>query len=608
MSTQSFVIILSVLAVIVYVVRKMMVKRKLKFHLKSDLSKKSQLNIVITGGTRGIGFALIKELLINYPNHKIVYTGTSENSITKSKEQFVKEIPNFDSNWYNTRLFACVCDISNYNDIHQVLIPFIKNNLNQVDLWINNAGVGDCRKKLKDMSQSEIDGILNVNTHGTVYATQAAIQLLDSQKEGGHVYLMEGLGSDGRTSPELSIYGMSKASYRQFVSSLVGETADSKVGVHRVSPGMVITSMLCTDTMNSKVKNIFNILAEDRDVVAKYLIGKVVKTQGTDSFYAFLTPLSVIFRFLTFFMRRNKFFDKDGKLKEKYANQCDSVFAVTCAQDKIITGSVDSSIKVWRLDNFELALTLEGHRLGIISIVSDQTGKYVATSSMDSVIRVWDIEKGKSTIIIEAPPLESWTLAFSADAQHLATGTRSGNVNIFNVQTGEKEQSLDTQKKTFIMSVAYSNCGKYLACGGQDGSVCVFDISTSKLMHHLEGHSMSVRSIVFTNDSQRLISASDDKHINVYDINSGSLVKSLSGHHSFVLTLAASPTGQIFASGSADRQVKIWETSTLECIHSFEEHKDQVWGLSFNTSGDSLISVSDDMSIVQYVCPLDSSK
>ena len=89
---------------------------------------------------------------------------------------------------------------------------------------------------------------------------------------------------------------------------------------------------------------------------------------------------------------------------------------------------------------------------------------------------------------------------------------------------------------------------------------------------------------------------------------SGSLVKSLSGHHSFVLCLAVSPDGEHFASGSTDRQVKIWELSTLECIHSFEEHKDQVWALTFNTNGDKLISVSDDMSILQYICPLDASK
>lgn len=93
-----------------------------------------------------------------------------------------------------------------------------------------------------------------------------------------------------------------------------------------------------------------------------------------------------------------------------------------------------------------------------------------------------------------------------------------------------------------------------------------------------------------------------------YFSNSGSLVKSLSDHHSFVLSLAMSPDSQHFASSSSDRQVKIWELSTLECIRSFEEHKDQVWGLAFNSTGDALYSVSDDMSVVQYICPLDASK
>jgi len=118
----------------------------------------------------------------------------------------------------------------------------------------------------------------------------------------------------------MSIYGMTKASYRQFVSSLVEENKETKVGIHRLSPGMVITSMLVPENSTKHAK-IFNILAEDRDIVAKFLISKVVKVHGTNTFAAFLTPLGVIFRFLTFFTRKNKFFDENGQLKEKYAKQ-----------------------------------------------------------------------------------------------------------------------------------------------------------------------------------------------------------------------------------------------------------------------------------------------
>lgn len=57
----------------------------------------------------------------------------------------------------------------------------------------------------------------------------------------------------------------------------------------------------------------------------------------------------------------------------------DGIVAIACANtsDKMIlvTGSLDSSVKVWRQDSLELVLTLEGHRLGIVSVVSDPTGK-----------------------------------------------------------------------------------------------------------------------------------------------------------------------------------------------------------------------------------------
>lgn len=53
----------------------------------------------------------------------------------------------------------------------------------------------------------------------------------------------------------------------------------------------------------------------------------------------------------------------------------DGIVSVTCALDKIITGSFDSSVKVWKQDSLELALTLEGHRLAIVSVVSDLSGK-----------------------------------------------------------------------------------------------------------------------------------------------------------------------------------------------------------------------------------------
>jgi WD repeat-containing protein 61 len=120
---------------------------------------------------------------------------------------------------------------------------------------------------------------------------------------------------------------------------------------------------------------------------------------------------------------------------------------------------------------------------------------------------------------------------------------------------------------------------------------------------------MTVRTLAFTQDSSQLITGSDDKHIHIYDVKSGSLTQVLSGHDSFVFSVKTSPNRQHFASCSSDRTVRIWELSTLECIHVFDNaHKDQVWSCAYNDDGSLLASVSSDLSLRLYNCPLDASK
>jgi WD repeat-containing protein 61 len=277
-----------------------------------------------------------------------------------------------------------------------------------------------------------------------------------------------------------------------------------------------------------------------------------------------------------------------------------------------LTGSVDSAVKVWKASGNEGPKQVHkftGHRLGVISVDVDRDGKIGVSSSMDSVIRIWDLEKGKTISTIEATPIEAWTISLSPDGKTIAAGSQTGNVNIFNVSTGKKEQSFDAQKKSFCMAVSYSPCGRFLASGTQDGSVFIFDISTSKLVHNVNGHSLTVRAVKFSQDCSKLITCSDDKTIKMFDVKSGSLIKTLSGHSSHVLGLAVSPDGKHFASCSSDKTVKVWEIKSFECIHTFEDkHKDQVWAIAFNENGSQLVSVSDDSKFKVYSCPLDNSK
>ncbi|XP_061363523.1 WD repeat-containing protein VIP3-like [Gastrolobium bilobum] len=124
---------------------------------------------------------------------------------------------------------------------------------------------------------------------------------------------------------------------------------------------------------------------------------------------------------------------------------------------------------------------------------------------------------------------------------------------------GPKPTDKSSSKK-FVLSVAWSPDGKRLACGSMDGTISVFDVPRARFLHHLEGHSMPVRSLVYSPyDPRLLFSASDDGNVHMYDADGKALVGTMSGHASWVLCVDVSPDGEAIATGSSDRTVRLWD-------------------------------------------------
>jgi len=138
---------------------------------------------------------------------------------------------------------------------------------------------------------------------------------------------------------------------------------------------------------------------------------------------------------------------------------------------KLITGSLDDSVKIWRYEKDELKLekALVGHSLGVVSVVVDPSGTMFASSSLDSNISIWDLETLEKKRSIDSGPLECWTVAFTRDSKYVISGSADGKVEMFDVETGKKEKSLETKGK-MALSLATSPDGKWIACGDPMGS------------------------------------------------------------------------------------------------------------------------------------------
>eukprot|EP01112_Ceratiomyxa_fruticulosa_P010472 TRINITY_DN2775_c0_g1_i1.p1 TRINITY_DN2775_c0_g1~~TRINITY_DN2775_c0_g1_i1.p1 ORF type:complete len:301 (-),score=59.88 TRINITY_DN2775_c0_g1_i1:48-950(-) len=282
----------------------------------------------------------------------------------------------------------------------------------------------------------------------------------------------------------------------------------------------------------------------------------------------------------------------------------DGIWGVAWKKDKILSGSIDGSVKMWNSNNdsfVEEENHFPKHRLGVISVAIDKTCDRGASSSLDGNIVVGDLNnKGTKLQTINCGPGDVWHISFNPEGTHIASGSQSGNINIWGVESGKSEQTIATQGK-FVLSVQYSYDGQFIASGAADGVGQVYDVVSGKRLHTLTGHALGIRSMSFSRDSSLLLTSSDDQSILLHDLRAGaSMVAQFQGHQGWVLNVAFSPDQKLFASSSADKKVKIWDITTRQTKHTFSEHNDLVWGLAWNDSGERLVSCSDDKSLIFY--------
>jgi len=274
---------------------------------KRDCSVRNA-SVVITGGSEGIGYALTVEFLA---------LGDRVIIASRSKDKVDKAVQKLREQFSQATIFGFApCNIANEEHLKS-LADFAQEKLGRIDYWINNAGCSQSKNSpLTETDTNEIKEIIDTNSFGTLIATKIALIAISKQEaitpnsKKGHIFIMDGAGSNGMSTPNFITYGMTKASYPQLLSSLLKENKNNQIGIHLLSPGMVLTKLLLSESnLKPTTLKIFNILAEKSDTVAKWLVPRIRGVRGTGSYIRFLTFPGVIWRFSTAWARKNRFFD-----------------------------------------------------------------------------------------------------------------------------------------------------------------------------------------------------------------------------------------------------------------------------------------------------------
>ena len=186
---------------------------------------------IITGGSRGIGFATADKFLAE--GAAVILTASTLANAQRAAEKLREKHPG-----------AQVSGISpNLADLESVQQAFqeVAQEFGRVDILVNNAGISESTP-FSQYSQALFDKVMDLNVKGVFHAAHAAAQIME--KQGGGVIL--------NTSSMVSIYGQpsgvayptSKFAVNGLTVSLARELGPKGIRVNAVAPGIIETDMM----------------------------------------------------------------------------------------------------------------------------------------------------------------------------------------------------------------------------------------------------------------------------------------------------------------------------------------------------------------------------
>ena len=184
---------------------------------------------VVTGGTRGIGFAIVKKYLENGAN--VAIAGSRKESVEKAMEKLTE---------YKDRIMGIWPDLGSPDEVAKAFAS-VKEKFGTLDILANNAGVSS-RTGLYEYQLEEFKKVVDLNLTAVFVCSQAAARIMKEQGGGVIINTSSMVGEYGQ--PAGCAYPATKFAVNGLTKSLARELAKDQIRVNAVAPGVTNTDMV----------------------------------------------------------------------------------------------------------------------------------------------------------------------------------------------------------------------------------------------------------------------------------------------------------------------------------------------------------------------------
>ena len=248
-----------------------------------DIIEKSINNkvVIVTGGTRGIGFATVKSFLDK--GAKVALCGSREETVNKA----LTELKAMSSNYEVLGFYPDLLKISEIES----MMDEIENKWGKIDILINNAGISD-NVSIYAQDDKHFEKVIDINVKAVFNCTKIAAEKMRKNKYGVILNTSSIVSINGQKTGVG--YPTSKFAVNGITKSLARELGKDGIRVNAVAPGIIATDMVAALDQNmikameanvpvgrlgepEDIANAFLFLASD---MASYISGAILSVDG----------------------------------------------------------------------------------------------------------------------------------------------------------------------------------------------------------------------------------------------------------------------------------------------------------------------------------------
>lgn len=287
-----------------------------------------------------------------------------------------------------------------------------------------------------------------------------------------------------------------------------------------------------------------------------------------------------------------------------------AAIAATADSRRLLTHACDGALTLWDgRDGRRLRTVAHWDGSAIAFRLAPDGSRLLVLPWFDSTLW-WDVAGGRSLPAFSGISERASCGDFSPDSALLALGGFDGLVHLRATAQGSEVRCLkDKETDKVVCDLAFAPDGRTLAVSHTDGKLTLWDLKTGRPRHRIAGPGRKhTWKLLFSSDSRLLAVVWEDAHaIHLFETLSGQEIRQVRIHPAEIGSLAFAPDNRTLAVGDKDpldgvtvpeHSINLWDSLTGKQIQHLRGHQGAIHTLIFCPDGASLLSGSDDRTVL----------